>query len=180
MYYRVLKIYSDLEDIIEKHAKKISEAKISLKNYLKTSNELFLRRFLALVDSLRVDREVILNRAKEVSKVSLDKIGKDDLKNTLEIFDYIHALLDYHRLVDLDEERKMFAALIKRSEGTLLSRYRDVFERDLSSIEENINMLDELLESIESIISNGLKMVSDRTFIENYLKNLSFRLEKHA
>ena len=177
MYYRMLKIYSDLEDIVEKHAKKISEAKISLKNYFKTSNELYLRRFLAIIESLRVDRQVILNRAKEISEVSLDKIDRNDLKHVLEVFDYIHALLDYHRLVDLEEERRIFITAIKKSEGTMLSEYRDVFERDVLNVEESMAMLDDFLKTLKTIISDGLKIVDDKGFIENYIKNLSFKLE---
>ena len=178
MYYRILKIYSDLENVVEKHAKRINEAKISLKNYLKTSNDLYLRRFLAIIDNLRVDRQVILKRAEEASQIDLGTIDSNDLKYVLEIFDYIYALLDYHRLVDLEEERKMFIIAMEKAIGTALSEYREVFEKDISNVEENMLKLSISLENIKTIISDGLKIVGDKEFVENFIKNLSFKLEK--
>ncbi len=178
MYYRILKIYSDLENIVEKHAKRINEAKISLKNYFKTSNELYLRRFLAIIDNLRTDRQIILKRAEEASRVDLSTIDLNDLKYALEIFDYIYALLDYHRLVDLEEERKIFVLAMEKAVGTALNEYREIFEKDISNVEENMLKLDCFLENIKTIISDGLKMVDDKEFVENYIRNLSFKLEK--
>jgi len=176
MYYFVLKTYSELEVIIEKHSKKLHEANISLKNYLRTSSEIHFRRFLTLIDQLRADRKIIVNIAKKISQIKLDSMSQEDLKQILETLDYIHALLDYHRLVDLDEEFKLLSYAIENSENSTLSYYVETFEKDISEVRKNVAEIDDCLKSLKTLITTTLKKISDEKFISNYVKNLSFKL----
>lgn len=176
-YFSVLKSYSELETIVRKHSKKLREAKINCKNYLKSSDDLYFKKLLVIIEQLRSDRKIIRKNVETILNLKIDgSIDFKELKIILDLLDYIYALLDYLKLVDLNYEKFIFRKLMKLSKTKPFSDYRESFEKDLNDVKELSLILGNVLSKIKFYVSNMLKNIDSDEYINEYLKNSSFTL----
>ena len=181
-YFKLLRLYSRLETAVETHSKKLKSLKKQIREYLIAKNDIVLKKIISNIEQLDYERRVIEKMLTDYSKMTTNASSFNNLieaKNTLEILDDIHALLDYFGTVALKTEYMLLRYLEKLShEDYLVNQYIDLIDHNKEHVKSLKRRLNVFLNKLEDEVKELVEKVEDEELVKDFLKNLSFPLKR--